>query len=86
MASQRKFTDRLKPTDRQVNRWIAGLFGAVYAFAGAGMVMGLGTVVHRGAYYVMVAFFGAAILAVLLTLPLFYLTRIERRTSRRSRP
>jgi uncharacterized membrane protein len=86
MASQRGFTDRLRPTDRQVNRWIAGLFGAVYAFVGAGMVMGFGTVFHRGAYYVMVGFFAAAILTVLLTVPLFYLTRIERRTSRRSRP
>jgi Mn2+/Fe2+ NRAMP family transporter len=62
------------PLEREANRWIALLFAATYGFAVIGMVMGFGTVIHRSAYYIMLAFFLAALVSAVLTIPLLYLT------------
>ena len=63
------------PLERTANRWLGVLAAAVYGFVAVGVVLGFGTVLHRDAYYAMATFFGAALVAALLAVPLFYLTR-----------
>lgn len=65
------------PLERAAERWLGVLAAAVYGFVGVGVLLGFGTVLHRSAYYAMAAFFGAALVAALLSVPLFYLTRIR---------
>jgi len=77
MTSPDRLDGQPTPLERAADRWLSVLGAAVYGFVGVGVLLGFGTVVHRGAYYAMAAFFGAALVAALLTVPLFYLTRVR---------